>query len=306
VDNKIIAVYGATASGKSALSIALAKKLNAEIISVDSAQVYRTMDIGTAKPDAETQAEVPHHLIDLIDPEQEYSVAKFIQDCKNSIKDIHRKNKVAILCGGTMLYFNRLFIGLSELPPSNPEIRDKLFQQWQESPQKTHQKLAEIDSETAQRLHPNDSQRVIRALELGLYHQPLSTLQKVNASTPILTPDLSIVLNISEREKLHQKIEQRLQKMLEQGFVDEVKSLHSNPKLHINLPSIRAVGYRQFWQYHDNQVTYDEAVEKTFFATRQLAKRQNTWIKSLSTLPNTHLFEHNDKQLFQKTIALFQ
>lgn len=298
----IIAIYGATASGKSDLALALAKHINGEIISVDSAQIYRTMDIGTAKPDKYSQQDIKHHLIDIIEPYQSYSVAQFIDHCQQAVKDIERRQKPIILCGGTMLYFHRLFIGLSKLPHSDPSLRKQLYEQWQKSPLKTYQKLIELDPETAKKLHPNDSQRVLRALEIGLYHQPLSQLQKSTDTTPILKPIVNICLTISQRKTLHQRIQQRLDAMIDQGLVDEVKSLYDHPKLNSDFAAIRCVGYRQFWQYHDQQLTFAQAYEKTLFATRQLAKRQYTWMRRLNKLTNTHLIEYDTPNLLETLI----
>lgn len=301
----IIVLYGATAIGKSTLACTLAQILNAEIISVDSAQIYRTMDIGTAKPKPTIQQAIVHHLIDIVEPHQDYSVAEFIHDCQQAIGHIHQQQKPVILCGGTMLYFHHLFTGLSLLPTSDPLRRQKLHQQWQENPQKTYQKLKEIDPVMATKLHPNDSQRVIRALEIGLHHQPLSRLQQNNRSTPILQPHLIISLTVNERLALHQKIAQRLDQMIADGFVDEVKKLHQHHKLHRNCQSIRTIGYRQFWQYHDQHVTYQQAYDETLAKTRQLAKRQHTWMKRLSTIPNTHTLEYNDPKLLNKILDLY-
>ncbi|KID36255.1 tRNA (adenosine(37)-N6)-dimethylallyltransferase MiaA [Pseudoalteromonas maricaloris] len=271
---------GPTAAGKTALAIELCQALNTEIISVDSALVYKGMDIGTAKPSAQEQAQAPHHLIDIIDPAQSYSVAEFRADAIKLIDDFHQRGKVPILVGGTMMYFKGLIEGLSPLPEADAEIRAALER---EAEQKgwpaLHQQLKEIDPEAAAKISENDSQRINRALEV--YRISGKTMTQLQQSKQDALPyqfhQFAIAPN--DRKVLHERIEKRFKIMLDGGFKNEVLALYQRKDLHPDLPSIRCVGYRQMWEYLAGECDYNEMVFKGVAATRQLAKRQLTWLR---------------------------
>ncbi|WP_216360648.1 tRNA (adenosine(37)-N6)-dimethylallyltransferase MiaA [Pseudoalteromonas sp. GCY] len=271
---------GPTAAGKTALAIELCQALNTEIISVDSALVYKGMDIGTAKPSAQEQALAPHHLIDIIDPAQSYSVAEFRADAIKLIDDFHQRGKVPILVGGTMMYFKGLIEGLSPLPEANAEIRAVLER---EAEQKgwpaLHQQLKEIDPEAAAKISENDSQRINRALEVyRISGETMTQLQQSKQDAlPYQFHQFAIAPN--DRKVLHERIEKRFKIMLDEGFKNEVLALYQRKDLHPDLPSIRCVGYRQMWEYLAGECDYNEMVFKGVAATRQLAKRQLTWLR---------------------------
>ena len=281
-------ILGPTASGKTALALALAKQREIEIISVDSALVYRGMDIGTAKPSAVEQAICPHHLIDIIEPTAVYSAAQFAQDATHLIGEIHARGRLPVLVGGTMLYVKALLEPLTELPQSDAEIRADIdAQAAQLGWPVLHQQLVEIDSETAARIQPTDAQRINRALEIfRISGKPMSQWLAEDQRThklpfqPILT-----ALIPEPRSVLHQRIDQRFVQMIEQGFLDEAKALRARGDLSLDLPSMRCVGYRQAWEYLDaveNGVgDFDDFIAKGQAATRQLAKRQMTWIRGM-------------------------
>lgn len=281
----VVFLLGPTASGKTSCSIELAKALDAEIISVDSALVYRGMDIGTAKPDMDERAGVEHHLIDICSPENAYSAARFCKEALQTIDDVHRRGKRALLTGGTMLYFNALEKGIAPLPDADPEIRAKLSEQGQKLGWPAmHERLAVVDADAASRIHPNDPQRIQRALEVHeLTGTALSELQK--QTHPLLpVPPIKFALVPDDRAWLHARIARRFELMLDQGFLDEVQNLRATYSLHADLPSMRSVGYRQAWEYLDGEVSRDTMVERAEAATRQLAKRQITWIRSMQSL----------------------
>ncbi|MGH8541487.1 MAG: tRNA (adenosine(37)-N6)-dimethylallyltransferase MiaA [Stenotrophobium sp.] len=275
---------GPTASGKTGLSLELCGRLPAEIISVDSAQVYRGMDIGTAKPDAEARARIPHHLIDILDPAEAYSAARFCADALSLIEEIRGRGRIPLLVGGTMLYYRALQIGLSDLPSADTELREKLEREALElGLPALHARLARHDPATAARLHPNDQQRIQRALEIieltgmtpsGFYARP--------KSAGITGRVIKLGLNPPARAELHARIEQRLRLMMQHGFIEEVRRLKQRGDLHPELPSMRAVGYRQLWEYLDGSGDFEQAVQKCIAATRQFAKRQLTWLRSES------------------------
>ncbi|MDA0150520.1 tRNA (adenosine(37)-N6)-dimethylallyltransferase MiaA [Vibrio sp. LaRot3] len=278
-------LMGPTASGKTELAIRLRQKYPVEIISVDSALIYQGMDIGTAKPDAEEQALAPHRLIDILDPAQAYSAADFRRDALKEMNDIVAQGKIPLLVGGTMLYYKALLEGLSPLPAANPEIRQQIEQEaltlgWDV----LHDQLREIDPVSAQRIHPNDPQRLSRALEVyRISGKTLTELTKTKGeSLPFNVKQFAIAPK--ERAELHRRIELRFEKMIDAGFEDEMKALYARDDLHPDLPSIRCVGYRQMWDYLDGQCTLDEAVFRGVCATRQLAKRQITWLRSWDNL----------------------
>ncbi|WP_022654166.1 tRNA (adenosine(37)-N6)-dimethylallyltransferase MiaA [Aquaspirillum serpens] len=280
-------LIGPTASGKTQLALHLAEHFPIEIISIDSALVYRDMDIGTAKPSQAEQAAVPHHLIDVISPLETYSAAAFHQDAMRLIHEIQQRGKLPLLVGGTMLYVKALCEGLSDLPPADPVLRQTLEQQaasdgWPAM----HARLAVLDPVTAARLKPTDSQRIQRALEICLLTgQPMSAQLAARSAAPLADPKHFFALVPSDRHLLHQRIALRFEQMLTQGLLDEVTTLRKNySTLHPDLPSMRCVGYRQAWQYLDGECSREEMVEKGIAATRQLAKRQLTWLRSMPNL----------------------
>lgn len=277
--NTVIFLMGPTASGKTDLAIKLSKQFKTRLISVDSALIYKGMDIGTAKPDAKTLKKYPHHLINICNPEETYSAHNFAKDAKAQIQLAFDNNEIPILVGGTAFYFNALEHGLSNLPESTPESRKKFNQLLQKKGiAALHQDLGEIDPQSAQRIHQNDTQRITRALEVfDISGKTLSDLQG-NKQLGLDCPIKKIIL-MPPRHELHVRIEKRFLSMMKNGFLDEVKTLKQNPNLHEDLPSIRCVGYRQVWQYLDDKINKEEMIEKAIIATRQLCKRQSTWFR---------------------------
>ena len=298
-DARVIALAGPTASGKTAAALAIAQAHDAEIISVDSALVYRGMDIGTAKPSATERALVPHHLIDIRDPTQAYSAAEFASDAAVLITGINARGKLALLAGGTMLYFKALFEGLDAMPPADAAVRTELEAEaaargWPAM----HVELSRVDPLTAARLAPNDAQRIQRALEVfRVSGQALSSFHSTSARQATAFADTPLIsLEPSDRAWLHERIAQRFDQMLATGFLDEVKDLRSRGDLHADLPSMRCVGYRQAWelldQYGDStQFPMEQLRDKGIFATRQLAKRQLTWLRGM---PKRHVIAADD------------
>ncbi len=278
----IICLMGPTASGKTDLAIELCQRLDGEVISVDSALIYREMDIGTAKPTAEERAAAPHHLIDICDPSESYSAAEFCRDARTLIEDCFERNKWPVLAGGTMLYFKSLLQGLAELPATDPQVREQVNQRLQQQgPESLHAWLNEFDPETSARLHPADSQRLSRAIEVYLVSgKPLSQWHHEQRLTPLPYPVLQLAIAPQDRAVLHQRIEQRFDNMLSSGFEEEVRRLFERGDLELDMPSMRSVGYRQMWLYLNGQYTLDEARYRGIVATRQLAKRQLTWLRS--------------------------
>ena len=278
-----IFLMGPTASGKTGVAVELAKHLPVELISVDSALVYRDMDIGTAKPDAATLARAPHHLIDIINPTQAYSAAAFRHDALKLMKDITARGKIPLLVGGTMLYFKALSAGLSDLPPSDPEIRTALDAEIaQHGIEHMHNELAKVDAETAARLHTTDTQRIQRAMEVyRITGQPMSALIGQEQGTELPYRITSIALTPGDRSQLHARIAMRFKAMLEQGLVDELCMLRKKYPLHPDTTSMRCVGYRQAWQFTEGQINDVQLMETGIAATRQLAKRQLTWLRSM-------------------------
>ncbi|WP_424266361.1 tRNA (adenosine(37)-N6)-dimethylallyltransferase MiaA [Castellaniella sp.] len=264
--------------------MALARRWPVELIVMDSATIYRGMDIGTAKPSPREQAQIPHHLLDIRDPAQSYSAAEFARDAAALARDIRSRGRIPILCGGTMLYYKALREGLNELPGADPAIRQALDEEARERGWPAlHAELARVDPATAARLAPNDSQRLQRALEIWRGSgRPMSDWL-ARPPQPVLPGwnFLTISLEPSDRSVLHARIAQRYQAMIGAGLLDEVRALHGRPDLHPGLPSIRCVGYRQLWDHLDGRVSLDQAIEQAIAATRQLAKRQITWLRSL-------------------------
>ena len=276
-----IFLMGPTASGKTALSVELAEILNAEIISVDSALVYKGMDIGTAKPTLEERKGIPHHLIDILDPSESYSTGSFRKGSLQLMQDITSRGKVPLLVGGTMLYFNALFNGLASLPEASPAIRKKLDEELAaDGKAAMHARLKSIDPESAERIHPNDPQRVQRALEVyEISGKPITQFFREAEQNQIPYHKIKLIVAPEDRKQLHEKIAQRFKLMVEQGLIAEVDALYQRGDLNEKLPAIRAVGYRQTWSYLGGEYDLDTMIEKGIIATRQLAKRQFTWLR---------------------------
>lgn len=278
-------ILGPTASGKTALGVALAKALSGEVISIDSALVYRGMDIGTAKPTEQERAGVPHHLIDIRDPFESYSAADFVKDAEGLLAEIKAAGHLPLIVGGTMLYAKALKEGLNDMPAADLQLRSRLEEKaarlgWPAM----HEELAQVDPATAARLYPTDSQRISRALEV--FYQtgtPLSQYQARRTQGSSYT-FLTIGLMPGDRARLHERIRQRFLQMIEAGFLDEVKALMAMPGFDRNSPSMRAVGYRQAIDYLSGEIDYERFVEAGIAATRQLAKRQMTWMRSMPEL----------------------
>ncbi|WP_213767195.1 tRNA (adenosine(37)-N6)-dimethylallyltransferase MiaA [Caballeronia sp. dw_19] len=281
---RVACLLGPTASGKTAAALAFAQRRPVEIISVDSALVYRGMDIGTAKPSHEERALAPHHLIDIIDPTESYSAAQFRNDALKLVADIEGRGRIPLLVGGTMLYYMALTRGLNELPEANPEMRTALDEEAARDGWPTlHARLMAIDPETAARLAPNDSQRIQRALEVFmLTGRPLSAILKDPKKSQDGEPEfVPIALEPSDRSVLHKRIEKRFDLMLEAGLLEEVERLRARGDLSPAMPSMRCVGYRQAWEYLDREIDYKTMRDKGVFATRQLCKRQLTWLRGI-------------------------
>jgi tRNA dimethylallyltransferase len=291
-----IFLMGPTAAGKTDLALELAQSLPCELISVDSALVYRGMDIGSAKPSKTLLAEFPHQLIDIRDPAENYSAAEFRADALQAMQAATARGRIPLLVGGTMLYYKALLEGLAEMPAADPVVRAELeAQAARDGWQALHRELAEVDPESALRIHPNDPQRLTRALEVyrvsGLsmtahrQRQQLQGLERAaTGAGPLPYNVVQLAIAPAERQLLHERIAQRFQLMLEQGFVEEVQALRARGDLQATMSSIRAVGYRQVWDYLDGRLSYPEMQERGVIATRQLAKRQFTWLRSWADL----------------------
>ncbi|BBI50123.1 tRNA dimethylallyltransferase [Vreelandella olivaria] len=277
-----IFLMGPTAAGKTDTAMALHERLGHELISVDSAMVYRGMDIGSAKPSAAELARAPHHLIDIRDPAEPYSAADFRVDAFSLMRQISAAGRVPLLVGGTMLYYKQLVEGVANLPSADPAIRQRLEAQWQaEGLISLHKQLAEVDAVSAQRIHPNDPQRLMRALEVYFASgRPMSELWAEQQPETFPWRVLSIALAPSDRSLLHQRIAQRFEVMLGEGLINEVAALKKRNDLHLGLPAMKSVGYRQVWEYLEGEYDYATLVERGVIATRQLAKRQLTWLRS--------------------------
>ncbi|MEO2267898.1 tRNA (adenosine(37)-N6)-dimethylallyltransferase MiaA [Pseudoalteromonas pernae] len=297
----VIFLMGPTASGKTDLAIDLCEHFDTEVISVDSALVYKDMDIGTAKPNAEELARAPHRLIDIIDPAQSYSMADFRADALQNIKELHQQGKVPLLVGGTMMYFKGLLEGLSPLPEADEAVRGELEQQAQQLGWPAlHAQLAQVDPDAAAKINENDSQRINRALEVyRISGKTMTELQRTKAAA-LDFPVHQFAIAPSDRAVLHQRIEKRFKIMLDQGFENEVLALYRRKDLHPDLPSIRCVGYRQMWDYIAGEIGYDEMVFRGVAATRQLAKRQLTWLRGWDNLT---WLESGDKQNLQRVVS---
>lgn len=286
MNNKPFAVFlmGPTASGKTDLAIALRQVLPVEVISVDSALIYRGMDIGTAKPSQVELALAPHRLIDILDPAHSYSAANFREDALREMADISEQGKIPLLVGGTMLYYKALLEGLSPLPAADPAIRAEIeARAAKEGWEALHRELLKVDPVSGERINPNDSQRINRALEV--FYISGKTMTELTAEKDDALPYDIVQFAIAPQDRavLHQRIEQRFHKMMENGFLHEVETLYKRSDLNENLPSIRCVGYRQMWEHLQGKVSLDEAIYKGICATRQLAKRQITWLRGWSS-----------------------
>ena len=278
----VIVLTGPTGSGKTDWALRLAGQLPLEIVSVDSALVYRGLDIGTAKPTRAQRESVPHHLIDICDPSESYSAGRFVQDAVRLVSEIQSRGHIPLLVGGTMLYLRALWRGIAPLPTASPELRRSIDDRaanlgWPA----LHAELARLDPTAAGRIHPNDAQRIQRALEVcHAAGRPISVLQRETVCPLADTPLQNWALVSANRVTLHERIEQRFHEMMKLGFLDEVAALRARGDLTTAHPAIRAVGYRQLWAYFDGEFSLDEAVRRGIFATRQLAKRQLTWLRS--------------------------
>ena len=293
---KIVCIMGPTASGKTALAIQAAKALNAEVVSVDSALVYKDMDIGTAKPNAQEQDGVMHHLIDIISPQDSYSVARFMQDTQHAITQIIAKGKLPILAGGTMMYFNALVNGYNELPASDAITRERISEM---TLVQMHELLSKVDPVSALRINPSDGQRLGRALEVymvsGKSLTHFQTKEKIHL--PYTFHQFSIMP--AQRDTLYKQIQRRFDTMLKLGLVEEVEHLLKRYQLEPDMPSMRSVGYRQVWQYLKGEYSEQQMREKGIIATRQLAKRQLTWLRSWQ---NISLLETGDRNNLQRLV----
>ena len=278
----ILCLMGPTASGKTQLAVDLVQRFPFEIISVDSAMVYREMNIGTAKPTADILKIAPHRLINIRDPAESYSAAQFCEDALREINDIFSRGKIPLLVGGTMMYFRALQKGLSDLPSADPEVRAKLNAIGEEKGwPHLHEQLALIDKIAAARIHPHDSQRIQRALEV--YELSGKNLTDWQAENPGLSPEyriFNLAIAPTDRAILHERIAERFNKMLNEGLIEEVQGLYDRGDLTLEMPSMRSVGYRQVWEYLEGRLTFEEMKEKGIIATRQLAKRQLTWLRT--------------------------
>ncbi len=300
----VICLMGPTASGKTALAMALHETLPCDIVSVDSALIYRDMNIGTAKPTADELARFPHRLINLRDASESYSAAEFCHDALAEIAEIRSRNRIPLLVGGTMMYFKSLIEGISPLPTANAEIRKAIECEAAEKGwQVLHKQLAEIDPISAKRIHQNDPQRLTRALEVyRLTGNTLTQLTEIKGDK--LTGNvLQLAITPKERSALHERIALRYQQMVEMGFEDEVIKLRSRGDLHQDLPSIRCVGYRQMWQYLDGDFDHDEMIFRGICATRQLAKRQLTWLRNW---PDLHWLSTDDETNLAQVLTLLK
>jgi len=297
-----IFLMGPTASGKTALSVQLAQALDGEIISVDSAQVFNGMDIGTAKPTLQEKGGIPHYLLDILDPAESFSTGQFRNRALALMQDISARGKIPILAGGTMLYFNALNSGLAELPEADHDIRARLDQELEQLGKEVlHQRLAGIDPESAARIHPNDPQRIQRALEVyEISGRPLTSFFNDNQSSDPPFHKIKLIIAPHDRKILHDLIARRFRQMLEQGFVEEVEALYRRGDLSEKMPSLRAVGYRQIWSYLQGEYDYQTMTEKGIVATRQLAKRQFTWLRRET---DAAVFETGDRELLIKVLA---
>ena len=299
-----IFLMGPTAAGKTDLAMRLTEALPCDIISVDSALIYKGMDIGTAKPDAKTLKNYPHRLIDIRDPSESYSVAEFREDALREMAEITAKGRIPLLVGGTMMYYNALLKGLASLPEANQEVRQQLLEKGErEGWPALHALLAKVDPASAKRLAPNDSQRLQRALEVyQLTGRTLTELWAEQQQQKLPYNVVNLAIMPEERKTLHERIALRFKLMLEEGFVDEVRTLYERGDLNPQMPSVRCVGYRQVWSYLEGEWDYPTMLDKGIVTTRQLAKRQITWLRSWE---NLHWLVTEDKDILKHSLKLF-
>ncbi|WP_155160739.1 tRNA (adenosine(37)-N6)-dimethylallyltransferase MiaA [Sansalvadorimonas verongulae] len=296
---------GPTASGKTDLAVTLHEQLPCDIISVDSALVYKDMDIGTAKPDSELLARAPHRLIDIRDPAESYSAAEFRADALREMEEISARGRIPLLVGGTMLYYKALRDGLADMPPADETVRQDILEQAEnEGWAAVHARLQSIDPESAARIHPTDPQRLQRALEVYLVSgRTVTELVAEQKRTQLPFNVLNLAVAPKERSTLHERIALRFHNMMKAGFIEEVEALYARKDLHPGLPSIRCVGYRQAWAYLNGELTRNEMVDKGIIATRQLAKRQFTWLRSWE---NLHWFDSLSADLLDSAMLSVQ
>ena len=279
---RVVLLMGPTGAGKSDVALELAARMPGEIVSVDSAMVYRGLDIGTAKPAREVREGIPHHLVDVLDPAESYSAGQFLHDAMEAIGAIHARGRVPLLVGGTMLYFHTLLNGLARLPPADAQVRRELDARLaSDGSVALHAELRRVDPDAAARIHPNDPQRIQRALEVHrLTGRPISALQR-DRPVPLAGTRAGCFVISPPRQDLHTRIARRFEQMMAAGFLDEVRHLRARSDLTADKPALRAVGYRQLWQHLDGEVGLEEAVRNGIVATRRLAKRQMTWLRAL-------------------------
>jgi len=302
----VILLMGATATGKTELALAISQRFEVEIISVDSALIFRGMDIGSAKPSAEELASVPHHLINIVDPADAYSVWDFVEQSRQLVDEISQRGRIPLLAGGTMMYFHAFEQGLNRLPAADKALRLRLDREISDlGLAAMYERLERIDPASASRIKATDSQRIQRALEVfELSGKPLSQLQR-QKTTGFAGKAEKIILAASDRKLLHQRIQARFLEMLEQGFIEEVERLRSRSELNLSLPSMRCVGYRQLWQYLDGELTREEMIDKAVAATRQLAKRQITWLRKQSDASTFDCLNYRKDAIFRQVEAAF-
>ena len=304
----VVYIMGPTASGKTDLAISLHQDVACEIISVDSAMIYRGMNIGTAKPSMEILTKTPHHLIDIRNPDETYSVAEFCTDANRLIDEIHQRKKIPILVGGTIMYFHALQYGINELPAANPELREEMSKLGQQQGWSVlHEKLTAVDPESAARIHPNDAQRIQRALEVfELTGVKLSAYHTHKRSIRNDISFLNMGLFPKERDQLHAYIAARFDEMLKQGVVEELESLREKWTLNLKMPSMRCIGYRQVWHYLENQIGQEQMRDQAIAATRQLAKRQLTWLRHYPEIKLVDPYLTSTEEIKQEIIYQFQ
>ncbi len=300
-----IFLMGPTAAGKTDLAMALCDLLDCEIISVDSAMIYRQMDIGTATPEAELLARYPHRLVDILDPSEAYSAADFRRDALQHMAEITARGKIPLLVGGTMLYYQALMKGLADMPEADPAVRQRLLDEAESNGwESLHKRLAEVDPVSAARIHSNDPQRLQRALEVyELTGKSMTEHWQAQEASRAPYNMQSLCVMPTERAVLHQRIEQRFHLMLEQGFEEEVRALWARGDLDVSMPSIRCVGYRQMWEHFQGQWDRETMIHKGIVATRQLAKRQITWLRSW---PDLKTLASNDPNLTNNALKLLE
>jgi tRNA dimethylallyltransferase len=295
-----ILLMGATATGKTDLAVHMVERFPVEIISVDSALIYREMNIGTAKPDAETLQRAPHYLIDILDPAESWSAWDFVQQAIALIKQINQRGNIPLLVGGTMMYFNALQQGLNDLPMADEAIREALnLRLQQEGLEQLYKELQQIDPDSAARIKPGDPQRILRALEVHMVTGKTMSQLLQNQSD---RPDIDfkqVILDVNDRKPLHQRIDTRFHQMLEQGFEQEVRNLYQRGDLNLQMPSMRCVGYRQMWMYLQGEYNYQQMVDKSIVATRQLAKRQLTWLRKYNNALKIDYNSYTYKSIYE-------